>query len=176
MSKGKVKASQIISHTILDRDTGEVVNRTESRTFTYGKEPDFIKVYLDNIMLLAEIPNWISKVLYELIKSVTYAEKGHFIVVNPAYKRLIAEKLDMKVQTITNAINTLSKQNILIKKDRGLFLLNPHYFGRGDWKDIAKIRYEIELTPTGKRITKAEFEKEEEQTKPDLKLIQGGDQ
>jgi hypothetical protein len=171
--KGKVKASQIITQTVIDSETGEIKQQTESRTFTYGKEPDFIKVYLDNIMLLAEIPNWISKVLYELIKAVTYAEKGHFIVINPAYKRLIAENLGMKTQSVTNAINTLSKQNILIKRDRGLYLLNPHYFGRGDWKDIARIRYEIELTPTGKRITKAEIENEEPTTKPELKLVNG---
>jgi hypothetical protein len=61
----------------------------------------------------------------------------------------------------------------LIKRDRGLYLLNPHYFGRGDWKDIARIRYEIELTPTGKRITKAEIENEEPMTKPELKLVNG---
>ncbi|PEO36976.1 replication/maintenance protein RepL [Bacillus wiedmannii] len=101
-------------------------------TFNYGKEPDYIKVYLDNIMFIAEISGWVSKIMYELIKSVTYANKGQFIIVNAGYKRILAENLGIKPQSVTNAINDLVKKGILIRKESGVFLLNPQYFSKGE--------------------------------------------
>jgi len=141
---------------------GEKLEETKAITFNYGKEPDYIKVYLDNIMFLAEISGWIGKILYELIKSVSYADKGQFLIVNAGYKRILAENLGIKPQSVTNAINQLAKKGILIRKERGVFLLNPQYFGKGEWKDISKIRYEIELNAQGKSIRLTEIERNEE--------------
>jgi hypothetical protein len=143
------KISKVETTKVVDMN-GEITEETTSVSFNYGKEPDYIKVYLDNIVVLAEIQGWISKVLYELIKGVTYANKGQFIIINSGYKRIVAENLGIKQQSVTNAVNQLSKKNILIKKETGVFLLNPQFFGRGEWKDISKIRYEVELSADGK--------------------------
>lgn len=90
--------------------------------------------------------------MYELIKGVTYANKGQFIIINSGYKRIVAESLGIKQQSVTNAVNQLVKKNILIKKETGVFLLNPQFFGKGEWKDISKIRYEVELSSEGKVV------------------------
>lgn len=128
----------------------------------YEKEPDYIKIYLDNIMFITEIPGWVSRIMYELIKTVSYANKGQFIIVNAGYKRILAENLGIKPQSVTNAINDLVKKEILIRKESGVFLLNPQYFGKGEWKDIAKIRYEIELSASGKTLKLKEIQKIED--------------
>ncbi|PGS79406.1 hypothetical protein COC69_12390 [Bacillus cereus] len=47
------------------------------------------------------------------------------------------------------------------RKESGVFLLNPQYFGKGEWKDIAKIRYEAELNPSGKTLRLKELEEKE---------------
>lgn len=145
------KISMVERNKIIDNN-GEVIETTESVTFNYGKEPDYIKLYIDDIMCIAEISGWISKILYKLIKSVSYADKGQYVIINAGYKRIIADELDIKPQTVTNAINELSKKKILIKKENGVFLLNPQFFGKGEWKDISKIRYEVELGEFGKQI------------------------
>lgn len=157
------KITQLQVERVIDNETGEIKSETTTTSWSAGKEPDFIKVYLDNIIFLAEIPKWISKVLYELLKAVTYANNGQYIVVNPAYKRVLGEVLDMKPQSVTNAINQLEKENILFKKDTGYYQLNPHYFGKGEWKDIAKLRYEIELSAEGKRLRLIDIEKQPEE-------------
>ncbi|WP_323861713.1 helix-turn-helix domain-containing protein, partial [Xenorhabdus doucetiae] len=64
-------------------------------------------------MFIAEISGWVSKIMYELIKSITYANKGQFIIVNAGYKRILAENLGIKPQSVTNAINDLVKKGIL---------------------------------------------------------------
>jgi hypothetical protein len=116
-------------------------------------------------MFLAEISGWISKIMYELIKSVSYANKGQFIIINAGYKRIIASSLGIKLQSVTNAINQLVKKGILIKIESAVFQLNPQYFGKGEWKDISKIRYEVELNAKGKSIKLKEIETEEEPQK-----------
>lgn len=151
------KVSMIENNKVINSD-GEIVEEIQSVTFNYGKEPDYIKVYLDNIMFLAEISGWIGKVMYELLKSVSYADKGQFIIINAGYKRIIAANLGIKLQSVTNAINQLAKKGILIRKEVGVFLLNPQYFGKGEWKDISKIRYEVELNTKGKTIKLKEIE------------------
>ncbi|HEQ3529254.1 hypothetical protein COK81_11785 [Bacillus thuringiensis] len=156
------KVSMIETTKIVSPDE-EKLEETKTMTFNYGKEPDYIKVYLDNIMFIAEISGWVSKIMYELIKSVTYANKGQFIIVNAGYKRILAENLGIKPQSVTNAINDLVKKRILIRKESGVFLLNPQYFGKGEWKDIAKIRYEVELNSSGKTLRLKEIEKTEEE-------------
>lgn len=142
---------------------GEILEETRAFDLNVGAEPDYIKIYLDNIMFLAELQGWISKVLYKLVKSVNYADKGQIVIVNAGYKRIIAEELGIKPQTVTNAINQLVKKGILIKKESGVFLLNPQYFGKGNWKDISKLRYEVELSREGTRLQLVEIENKEEQ-------------
>ncbi|MBG9533515.1 hypothetical protein ABE48_20710 [Bacillus thuringiensis] len=153
----------IIKTTKIVNTDGEKLEETKTMIFNYGKEPDYIKVYLDNIMFLAEISGWISKIMYKLIKSVSYANKGQFIIVNAGYKRILAKNLGIKPQSVTNAINHLIKKGILIRKESRVFLLNPQYFGKGEWKDISKIRYEVELNSSGKTIRLKEIEKTEEE-------------
>lgn len=159
------KVTQFIKKSQVDGQTGEILSETTTTSWNAGKEPDFVKIYLDNIVFLSEIPKWVSKVLYELLKSVTYAEKGQHIVVNPAYKRVLAETLGMKPQSVTNAINQLEKENILFKKDIGYYQLNPQFFGKGEWKNIAKLRYEIELSSEGKKLRLVETTEENAETK-----------
>ncbi|MHB0803751.1 replication/maintenance protein RepL [Bacillus thuringiensis] len=155
------KVSMVETTKIMNTN-GEKVEETKTMILNYGKEPDYIKIYLDNIMFIAEIPGWVSRIMYELIKTVSYANKGQFIIVNAGYKRILAENLGIKPQSVTNAINDLVKKDILIRKESGVFLLNPQYFGKGEWKDIAKIRYEIELSAHGKTLKLKEIQKIED--------------
>lgn len=103
------KISKVETTKVVDMN-GEITEETTSVSFNYGKETDYIKVYLDNIVVLAEIQGWISKVLYELIKGVTYANKRQFIIINSGYKRIVAENLGIKQQSVTNAVNQLTKK------------------------------------------------------------------
>lgn len=162
------KISMIERNKTVDSN-GEIIESSESTTFNFGKEPDYIKLYLDDIMFIADISGWISKVMYKLIKSVSYADKGQYVIVNAGYKRIIADELGMKPQSVTNAINQLAKKKILIKKENGVFLLNPQFFGKGEWKDISKIRYEVELGEFGKQIKL--LEKTEKEEAPEKEVV-----
>lgn len=42
-------------------------------------------------------------------------------------------------------ITDLHKQKFLIRKNRGVYILNPYIFGKGNWGDIYNLRKELEL-------------------------------
>ncbi|WP_374148930.1 hypothetical protein [Priestia megaterium] len=48
------KISKVETTKVVDMN-GEIMEETTSVSFNYGKETDYIKIYLDNIVVLAEI-------------------------------------------------------------------------------------------------------------------------
>lgn len=130
--------------TFVDYVTGEVIQQEETRKIK-SSEPDFIKLYLDDIMYLSDMPKKHSKILMKLLNYATYADKkGMRLYLNAELKKDIAEELGYKsVQVLNNAIADLNKGKVLIRTGAGTYNLNPYFFGKGDWKDISKLRLEI---------------------------------
>ncbi|KLV27094.1 replication/maintenance protein RepL, partial [Priestia megaterium] len=85
---------------------------------------------------------------------------GNQLVLNAALKRQIAEEIDLSVSSINNAITKFVKGELLERIDTGLYRVNPHLFGKGEWKDIAKIRLEVAFDSEGKTIM-SEIERKE---------------
>jgi DNA-binding GntR family transcriptional regulator len=75
-------------------------------------------------------------------------------------KEEIAKELNLKVVTINKAISILSEKNILLRKARGCYLMNPFFFGRGKWENIKKIRMELEYDTDGKHTFRVNIDKE----------------
>ena len=130
----------------LNTDTGEVsITRTETTTThtERTKEPDFVKLYLDHLALFNGTSLNINPILAELLKRATYADDpngAQQIVINKAVKKQIASKLQLAEGSINNAITEFVKNDYLRRIDRGLYIANPNYFGKGDWGNIKKLR------------------------------------
>ncbi|WP_412839914.1 replication/maintenance protein RepL [Bacillus paranthracis] len=150
------KVTNTISRTIVNED-GQITHQEEEKVINWGTEPNYIKVYLDTILYLKDLPKGLNSILYAFLKRMSY---GNQLVVNAALKRQIAKELGLSLSSINNAISKFVKGELLIRKDTGLYKVNPHLFGKGDWKDIAKIRLEIVFDPKGKTIM-SEIEKKE---------------
>jgi len=130
----------------VDHSTGEVVSSQTEATLQWGSEPPYIKIYLQDILFLSDLPTRHEKILYALLQRANYAgsDKAMELIVNASLKRKIASELDIKVGTISNALTDLVRGEILIRADRGYFELNPYLFGKGNWKDIERLRVEVD--------------------------------
>lgn len=125
---------------------GELISRRTNQTLSWGAEPSYIKLYLQDVLYLADIPYKHEKVLYELLKRASYAGEpnGMEVIINASLKRRIAKELGMKnTGSISNAITDLVKGKILYRVDVGMYKFNPYLFGKGDWQDIASLRLEV---------------------------------
>lgn len=143
------RVTNLIQRTEVDGETGEMKQFEEEKTINYGSEPNFIKVYLNDLLYISDLPKGLNSVLYALLKRMSY---GNQIVINASLKRQIGKEINRSVSTINNAITMFVKGKLLFRIDTGLYEVNSHIFGKGEWKDIAKIRMNVTFEPEGKTI------------------------
>lgn len=142
------KITNSIQKQVINQD-GVILRSEEERTVNWGTEPNYIKLYLDDILYLSDLPKGLNSTLYALLKRMSY---GNQLVINAALKRQIANEIGLSVSSINNAITKFVKGRLLERIDTGLYLVNPHLFGKGEWKDIAKIRLNVIFDSNGKTI------------------------
>lgn len=146
--------SSEIKTTVVDLDG--VVNHEKIITTSFlEREPDYVKLYIKDILRLSDIPNSGNSILLAILKRMTY---NNDIALYAPVKREIASELELKEVTVSKAIELFTNKSILIRKDRGLYIINPYFFGRGKWEDIRKIRLEVVYSASGRMIMKTEIQ------------------
>jgi hypothetical protein len=116
---------------------GVVKSHTRKTVIQFPKEPPFIKLYLDDVNRLYELPNNSTALLYELIKRLDY---DGFITLNSTTKKMIGQRAGVSTGHIDNYLSKLVKKDIFRREGRGTYAPNPDIFGRGDWREIYKKR------------------------------------
>lgn len=144
-----ISIKEQIINTKLDSATGEVLEQEINKTLRIGTEPSYVKLYLQDIMYLSDMPQQYAAVTRALLQHVTYAggEEGMCVVLAPMIKRKVCEVMGWKkTQTLNNALQKLCKGKILYHIDRGVYQFNPYLFGKGDWTDISNLRLTIDYS------------------------------
>ena len=141
---------------------GEILKQTSTKTTNWGVEPDYIKLYLQDVLYLSDIPTQYSAALMSLLKRVSFAgdDHGMCIVLAPMIRDDICKELGLKNrQSLSNILTKLVQGEILYTLGRNVYRLNPYLFGRGTWADIAKIRMQVTYTSDKNRTFKTTIEK-----------------
>jgi hypothetical protein len=158
------RISQEITSQIVNNETGEISKEIKHQVAFVEREPDYVKLYISDIFRLTDVPKSSNDIMLAMIKRMTY---NNDIALFAPVKREIAKELGLKEVTISKAIELFVKKSIILRKDRGLYIINPYFFGRGKWEDIKKIRLQIDYSEKGRMIMKTEFtlveEKEHEE-------------
>lgn len=123
-------------------DNGEVHQKESFQTYSISGEEDYIKIYIKHINYLSNLPTGLEGLIYELIKCMNYGNK---IVINSHIKRDIANNLEKSFNTVNQYITKLVDNKILIREGRGVYYLNPLFYGKGKWKDIIDLREKLKL-------------------------------
>jgi len=177
MPKPKVSVNTKIN-TITDMLTGEIVSQQEEQEVqAYGipeAEPDFIKLYLNQIAQIQKLPPSAANVLFEIAKRMPYAnDEDQEIVLNSYIKQKIAQKLKISEQYVSDTITTLVKKQMLfrcsienpktkkISTRTGVYKINPVYIARGKWEDIKKLQLKIDFDIHGKAINSVDIERKD---------------
>lgn len=136
---------QSIETSVVD-ENGELVSKRANKTLSWGTEPSYIKLYLQDVLYLSDMPKKHSKILYTLLKRASYAgeKDGMQVCLSSGLKRMILKELGMKnIGSIDNALSDLVKGKVLYRLETGVYQFNPYLFGKGDWQDIDRLRMEI---------------------------------
>lgn len=162
------KIKQSIETSVIN-EHGEIVSKRANQTLSWGTEPSFIKLYLQDVLYLSDMPTKHSAILYELLKRSTYAgdKDGMQVIVNASLKRRIQDTLGFKnISSVNNAITDLVKGKILYRADVGMYNFNPYLFGKGDWQDISRLRLEVNYDDIRGKTFKTVCEYKEQQQPP----------
>ena len=125
----------------IDESTGELLQTTNKQVSFAEKEPDYVKLYISDIVRLKDLPPSADKVLMEIIGQMGYS---NIFAAYAPIKRVMIKNLDISMNTLNKAIDQLHKKGILVRIERGVYLVDPNLFARGSWDDIKNIRLTIE--------------------------------
>jgi hypothetical protein len=148
------KVVRIERVTQVDHETGEVTRESMVQSTGFMSEPPYIKMYLDDLSQILDIPSGPRAVLDLMLLKLDY--EG-YITLSTRYRRQMAETLGIQDQSLRNCINRLVKSNIISNSGRGEYQVNPFLFARGDWKRVCEMRQDFTLKITysetgGRRI------------------------
>lgn len=118
---------------LLNTHTGEILPFSQTKKLD---TKEFIMVFLTDYLPLMQLPGNVLKVL---ICSWDYSsynsnkeEQGNILYNGPGFKEACWQSgLKVSGATIDNAVSTLCKKGLLIRKHKGEYLLNPKYFFKG---------------------------------------------
>ena len=139
--------TQDIEKTVIDSQTGEILQTTSQRTFTTNiKSESFYMTFIDYIAPLYELKSNSLKNL--LTYSCEHAEfNTGKVSLTTAARKVACDYLGISNNTLTNYLKKLKDSNLISGKD-GEFIINPQIFWKGDTKSRAQIleNEEIKIT------------------------------
>ena len=143
------------SHISVTNEQGEIKKQIMTSSSIYEAEPSYIKLYIEDISNLFKLPPSSSKIIIAFAKAINY--NGQIIVTNYVKKQIANELGYKSTQVISNSLTTFLKKKLMRRVGTGAYVLNPHLFAKGAWRDIKKLRVEwlelnIQYTRDGKRI------------------------
>lgn len=130
---------------VINTNTGEIISGVS--TVKYDNIDDFIMCFLSSIKEVTSLDGNSIRVLLFCWKfsSFNYNIPEANIIVNDVdFKNNLRKNgLDLSDASINNAINKLYKANMLQKKCRGKYMLNPKYFFKGTLVNRSKLQLNI---------------------------------
>lgn len=136
------KVVRLERHTEVDHQTGEVIRESTVHSTAFMSEPPYIKMYLDDLTQILDIPSGPRAVLDLMLPKLDY--EG-YITLSTRYRRQMADTLGIQDQTLRNCIARLVKSGIISNSGRGEYQVNPYLFARGDWKRVCEMRQQFTL-------------------------------
>lgn len=155
MKEKKRKITSLTETRIVNETTGEVISARETNVIHIPGEPNFIKLYLDAVMYISDIPTGVSKVMFCVLKRLPYADSNEQgIQINKYVRTKIADELGVSEEYIKKSIIALVKGQLLIHdnttKRSCNYKVNPYVFGKGECKDIEELRLNVNFNAKGK--------------------------
>ena len=137
----KIYSNEVITY---DKETGQVIEHTETKVKDIYVEPNYVKVYVDTVIALLGKQK-ISKeadVLLVLAKNMTYmnSDMPNKVNIDAVLKNYIIEHISISEGSLNNMITRFVKRDVLRRIGKGVYQLNPFMFAKGNWSAIRRIQ------------------------------------
>lgn len=132
---------QEVTSEIVDQQTGELILKTESKTFSVKKDNEpFFLTYSRCMSMLYNLTSLTAvKILWKFLERAEY--NTGIVYITSQVKKDIINALDISESIYNKSISMLKTSNI-ITGNRGQFVINPEIHWKGDYKTREKIMKE----------------------------------
>jgi hypothetical protein len=113
---------------VIDKESGEILSDENTITkVKYESEPDFIKLYIKDMVRIVGLKGNANRVLMALLPYVNYKNE---IALIPTYRKEICNILKIKPNSLSHIIMDLQRADILLNKGLNQWMINPNFFGK----------------------------------------------
>lgn len=147
---GTTKFKRDNSKFIGSKETGEILQDFVVEK-TCDTQEEFLKIYLNSIDDLSKIDHQTFEILLIILRRARFVDKddvmGNEFFNNDIFKHEVKMKLGLKDNAINKYVSNLTKAKILLRVNKGSYILNPRYFLKGKMTD--KTRMELVVKYNG---------------------------
>lgn len=135
----------------MNHETGEVTIERHEETFFINNQKRYVMLYLDNPINAVGRTINISPLLYNILEIMTYSDAdnqeygGQIIHINKAFKMQISRETSLTIDAIEKQIQTLIKDCILLRLQKGMYQINPYVFSKGKPIDVDACREHFKM-------------------------------
>lgn len=159
---GETYTTQIFSRQVVNHEGEILENITDSKS-KLGKEPPFVKVYTDCMLVLNHIDASLSGPLIAFCHHMTWANEEnvtfrHIVRTDQLVRADVARRCNVSDVMVKKWIKKFVECEVFIpiiadgKRKKGVYYVNPWVIGKGEWKDIKKLRGEFVLSDNSELI------------------------
>lgn len=160
---------------ITDMITGEIVSEERTSLKKQNKE-EYVRLFLHSVSVIAGA-NLTAAQHNVLLHLLNYTiNNSNLLFMHKSIHEEIANQLNIEYETVRKAISKLVKEDLIVREKR-MYFLNPAHFGRGDWKELKKLRKNLSIeydfeTQEIKRIEETQtFYSTDEELKNDINTL-----
>lgn len=136
---------------------GEAISQNQVQEFMVDKEPNYIKVYTDSLLMFNNLSPTLNPVLIAFCSHMTWANHEneyfrHIIRTDEMVRTDVAKKCNISDIRVKKIIKQFVDAQVFIpienengKRKRGVYFVNPWVIGKGEWADIKKLRTSFEF-------------------------------
>ena len=135
---------------VIDVETAEIMSQEITQTVAVGQEPNYYKVYMQDLANLQNLNPTERQVLEVLSSNMSF--ENIIVIIKPIKERL-SQITGKTFETVKASIQGLVKKGILIREERSCYRVNPKYIAKGKWQDIKALRLVIDYSEKGREVT-----------------------
>lgn len=129
MKKSYLKTSGIKTDTVIDQDTGEILDVKINKTqYLANTKEEFYLMYSSMILILKGSSDVKIKLFAALLERYS---KGQEFSMTRSLKDVIAVETDCKARSLDTAFTKLIQSGVIIKLDTRLYRVNPRHVFQG---------------------------------------------
>lgn len=156
------------SETIIHTEGDKIISKTVRQSYKMDTEDSYVKVYLEGLDYIKDMPKDCFVLLCKLMEYCTYAEPTKADGTNDSFhinimtnrKKRIADELGYNnVNSVSNLLTELIDGGVLFRLDKSCYRLNPWLFGRGEWRHMIDVREAADINPPDPGTTFASVHK-----------------